>query len=129
MLALSIAFGSALGGVARFWVTSWFAARYGQAFPLGTVLVNVTGCFLIGLFSCLTGPGSRVSVHPVFRQFFMVGVCGGYTTFSSFSLQALDLARSGRWLLAGINVFGSVLACLLAVTLGYALAFVFSAKR
>jgi CrcB protein len=61
-------------------------------------------------------------VSPAFRQFFMVGVCGGYTTFSSFGLQTLNLARDGEWLGAGLNAVGSMVACLFAVWLGHVLA-------
>ena len=122
MLPLAIAVGSALGGVARYWIATFVTNRFGTTFPLGTVLVNVSGCFIIGLFAGLTGMGGRLTVSHSFRQFFMIGICGGYTTFSSFSLQTLDLARSGDWLLAAINAFGSVAGCFLAVWFGQLLA-------
>ena len=86
----------------------------------GTLVVNVSGCFIIGLFATLTGPEGRVLVPPDLRQFFMVGVCGGYTTFSSFSLQTLALARDGDMLRSGGNVLASVVLCLLGVYLGSA---------
>jgi fluoride exporter len=112
--------GGALGTAARFFVSGWAANRFGESFPWGTVLVNVTGCFAIGFFAALTDPAEgRVPAGPTARQFFTYGICGGYTTFSSFSLQTLTLARDGEWLAAGGNVFGSMAACLVAVWLGY----------
>ena len=89
-----------------------------EVFPWGTLTANVTGCFIIGLFAMLTGPDGRVLVAPDFRQFFMVGVCGGYTTFSSFSLQTLALARDGDMTRASANVLISVVFCLAGVWLG-----------
>ena len=119
-LYLWIMAGGALGTAARFFVSGWAANRFGESFPWGTVLVNVTGCFVIGFFAALTDPAEgRVMAGPTARQFFAYGICGGYTTFSSFSLQTLTLARDGEWLAAGGNVLGSVAACLAAVWLGY----------
>src|SRR5205823_4845409 len=99
-------------------------ARYfGETFPWGTILVNVSGSFAIGLFAALTEPGGgRWLVSPAWRQWFMVGICGGYTTFSSFSLQTLSLARAGEWFYAGANAMLSLALCLLAVWLGHLLA-------
>jgi len=116
---LWIAIGGALGSVARFWFSGFIAQRFGETFPLGTILVNVTGSFAIGFFATLTSPDGRVMVSPSFRQFFMIGICGGYTTFSSFSLQTLNLANDGEWLFAGLNVVSSVVLCLAAVWLGH----------
>jgi len=119
---LWIALGGALGTVSRYWlnglVTGHFE-RFGQTFPLGTLVINVTGSFAIGFFATLTDPDGRLLVQPGVRQFFMIGVCGGYTTFSSFSLQTLNLARDGEWLYAGANIVGSVGLCLVAVWLGH----------
>ena len=117
-----IAIGSALGGVARYWASSWAAGRFGNGFPWDTLLVNVTGSFLIGFFASLTGPEGRVEVSPAARHFFMVGLCGGYTTFSAFSLQTLDLVREGELLRSGWNILLSVSLCLVAVGLGHAAA-------
>jgi CrcB protein len=114
-----IAIGGALGTIARFWFSGFVAQRIGETFPFGTILVNVTGSFAIGFFATLTSPDGRVLVSPSFRQFFMIGVCGGYTTFSSFSLQTLNLANDGEWLYAGMNVVFSVILCLVAVWLGH----------
>ena len=116
---LWIAIGGALGSVARFWFSGLVAQRFGETFPLGTILVNVTGSFAIGFFATLTSPDGRVLVSPSFREFFMIGICGGYTTFSSFSLQTLNLANDGEWLYAGLNVVLSVVLCLVAVWLGH----------
>ncbi len=114
--------GGALGTGARFWASGFVAQRYGEFFPLGTLLVNVSGSFVIGFFAGATDPQGRVFVSPAFRQFFMLGVLGGYTTFSSFSLQTLELAQEGDWLRAGLNVALSVFCCLAAVWAGRVLA-------
>jgi CrcB protein len=119
---LWIALGGALGSVSRFWLNGLVSARIGETFPWGTLLINVTGSFLIGFFSTLTGPEGRWLAPVGLRQFFMIGVCGGYTTFSSFSLQTLTLAQDGEWLRAGGNILGSVALCLIAVWLGHVLA-------
>lgn len=103
----------------RFWISELIARGAGGKFPLATLFVNVTGSFLIGFFAALAGPGGRISPGIPARQFVMIGILGGYTTFSSFSLQTLALARDGEWLFAGANVLLSVLLCLLAVWLGH----------
>jgi fluoride exporter len=118
-----VALGGALGSVGRFWLSGLVARQVGETWPWGTFLVNVSGSFIIGLFATLSGPGGRMTMPPWFRQqFFMLGVCGGYTTFSSFSLQTLTLAQDGEWLYASTYTVGSVLACLAAVWLGHVLA-------
>jgi fluoride exporter len=114
--------GGALGTGARFWASGFIAERAGEFFPLGTLIVNVTGSFVIGFFAALTDPEGPVLVSPRFRQFFMIGVCGGYTTFSSFSLQTLDLLRDGDWLKASLNAMLSFACCLGAAWLGRLLA-------
>jgi len=119
---LWIALGSALGGVGRYWLSGVIARRFGEAFPVGTLVVNATGSFVIGFIASLTRPEGRLLMSASGRQFLMVGICGGYTTFSSFSLQTLNLAREGEWFYAGANVVASVLLCLLAVWLGHVLA-------
>jgi CrcB protein len=115
---LAVAAGGALGTVARYWLSGVVANAFGQTFPWGTLIINVTGSFVIGLFGALTGPDGRFVVGGTTRQFAMVGLCGGYTTFSSFSLQTLNLANDGEWLAAGGNILGSVLLCLFFVWLG-----------
>jgi len=114
--------GGALGTGARFWASGFVAQRFGEFFPFGALAVNVTGCFVAGFFAALADPGSPFLVPSRFRQFFMIGVCGGYTTFSSFSLQTLDLAQDGDWLKAGLNALLSFSCCLVAVWLGRILA-------
>ena len=108
---LLVALGSALGGVLRFWLSALMGDKLG-AQHLGTVFVNVSGSFVIGFIAAL-GP------MPFTRHLFMVGVLGGYTTFSSFSLQTLELAHEGKWGTAGANVALSVVLSLLAVVLGH----------
>lgn len=126
---LWIALGSAIGGVARYAGSSVIANWIGQGFPWGTLVINITGSFVIGFFATLTGPDGRVLVPSDARQFVMVGLCGGYTTFSSFSLQTLTLAQDGEFVRAGLNVVGSVVLCLLAVWLGYVAAAALNAVK
>ena len=116
-----VGFGGALGTILRFWLSGLIAQAYGERFPMGTLVINVTGSFIIGIFATLTGPDGRLMVGSIPRQFFMIGICGGYTTFSSFSLQTLNLVRDGEWLYAGLNVILSVVLCLVAVWIGFAL--------
>jgi len=119
ILYLLIALGGALGSVARFALSGFVANQFGSTFPWGTFVINVTGSFVIGFFATLTGPNGRVFASGHSRQFFMTGICGGYTTFSSFSLQTLNLARDEEWLQAGGNAVGSLVACLVAVWFGH----------
>lgn len=126
---LSIGLGSALGGMARFWLSGVIDRQYGETFPYGTLWVNVTGSLVIGFFATVTTSEGRLFVDPGFRQFFMIGICGGYTTFSAFSLQTLNLAREGEWLKAGANTVLSVILCLFAVWLGHILAESFNSMR
>jgi CrcB protein len=116
---IAVAIGSALGGVLRYAVTLLAAGWFGDAFPWGTILINIGGSFVIGFFATLTRPEGRWRVAPALRLFVMVGLCGGYTTFSSFSLQTFVLLRQGAWLAALANVGLSLALCLLAVWLGH----------
>lgn len=127
--ALWVFVGGGLGSLARWWASGFIAERVGQTFPWGTLLVNVTGSFVIGLFATLTGPEGRFLVPASFRQFFMLGVCGGYTTFSSFSLQTLNLAEDGQWFRAGANAVLSLVLCLLGVWLGHAIALAINSTK
>lgn len=123
MLSLAlIAVGSALGGMARYWCSGVVARRTGEVFPWGTMAVNVLGSFVIGLFAALTAPGGALAGDGTVVAFVMVGLCGGYTTFSSFSLQTLNLARGGEWRRAFGNIVASVVLCLVSVGLGFAAA-------
>ena len=128
MAYLWVGLGSALGGMGRFWIAGFIGQRHGDAFPWGTILVNTTGSFAIGVLAAFTGADGRL--HPKLNllaaQFFMVGICGGYTTFSSFSLQTLKLIQAGSWSQAGANIVLSVAACLVAVWIGYLLGQLFS---
>jgi CrcB protein len=118
MTYLWIALGGALGTVARFAVSGAFARLVGETFPWGTVVVNISGCFVIGVLATVTGPDGRVVVAPDLRQFMLIGFCGGYTTFSSFSLQTLNLIRNGEMMSAAGNTAISFAACMLAVWVG-----------
>lgn len=108
---LLLALGGALGTLARYGLNGLIAAHI-PTFPLGTLVVNVTGCFVIGLLAPLT-------LKPEWRVFLMVGFCGGYTTFSSYGFQTLELARDGEWLYVALNIIGSNLLGLAAVYLGW----------
>ena len=92
--SLAVILGSAVGGLARYWLTILVAALAGPRLPWGTLLINVLGSFVIGWFGALTGAGGRIAVPPEMRAFVLVGVCGGFTTFSSFSLQTLELVQA-----------------------------------
>lgn len=116
---LWIGLGSALGGMARHWCSGAAAILMGETFPWGTLIVNALGSFIIGFVAALTGPDGAPVVGETARQFVMIGLCGGYTTFSAFSIQTLHLMNDGRWLAAGANVGASVALCLLAVWLGH----------
>ena len=118
---LWVALGGALGSVARYWMTNAVAALTGPRFPWGTIAINVLGSFIIGFVAFLTTPVGRVSISFDIRAFILVGICGGYTTFSAFSLQTLELMRSGHWLEAGGNILLSVAACVFAAWTGYML--------
>jgi CrcB protein len=118
-----IAVGSGIGGAARFWCTEMSARLLGgEAFPWGILLVNVAGSLVIGFFFTYSGPDGRLHVSTTTRQFVMTGLCGGYTTFSAFSLDTLNLMRDGRIFAAGANVVLSLALCLLFAWLGHALA-------
>src|SRR5581483_11755185 len=94
---LWVGLGGALGSIARFWLGALVAELFGIRFPWGTILINVLGSFVIGFFAAFTGPGGRAIASFHARAFVMVGLCGGFTTFSSFSLQTLELARQSHW--------------------------------
>ncbi len=130
MASVWVGLGSALGGLARYWLGTWVATLTGPSFPWGTLLINVLGSFVIGLFAAALGtrgpfaaalgPDGLAGVLDV-RAFVMVGLCGGFTTFSSFSLQSLELLQAGRYGPALGYMAGSALACLAAVWAGWVL--------
>jgi len=121
MIYLWVAVGSALGGMLRYGLARWLEP-VSAGFPWGTFVVNVLGCFVIGYFGTLTLAGGKYAVAENWRIFVMVGVCGGFTTFSSFSLQTFERLRSGAWAVAAAYVVASVLVCLGSVALGHVLA-------
>ena len=120
--AVYLFIGGGLGTLARWGASGFVARHWGETFPFGTLFVNVSGSFIIGLFAGLTGSEGRWLASPALRQFFMLGICGGYTTFSSFSLQTLTLAEDNQWFKAGANAVLSLVFCLLAVWLGHVFA-------
>jgi fluoride exporter len=117
-----IALGSGIGGIARAWCAHLSAGMFGDAFPWGILLINVLGSLIIGAFFGCAGPGGSLRVRPATAHFITTGLCGGYTTFSAFSLDTLNLIRDGQPLAAGANVALSLALCLLFVWVGYALA-------
>ncbi|MEN9574941.1 MAG: hypothetical protein RL514_2796 [Verrucomicrobiota bacterium] len=123
---LWIGLGSALGGMLRYGLAEWVTTLAGKAFPWGTLLVNVTGSFLIGGFAAAAQPSTGWWGSEHGRAFLMAGICGGYTTFSAFSLQTLQLVRDDHWPAAAGNVLVSVALCLVAVWLGFRAGEVFS---
>ncbi len=116
---LWIALGSGIGGMARFALSGLIAHRFGETFPWGTLLVNISGSFVIGFFATLTAPDGRLLVGGTMRHFVMTGILGGYTTYSSFSLQTLTLVQDGEWFRAGGNAIGTFTLCFLAVWFGH----------
>ncbi|MBN1240813.1 MAG: fluoride efflux transporter CrcB [Gammaproteobacteria bacterium] len=116
---LWIALGGALGSVGRFAASGFVARSTGGALPWGTLLVNVTGSLLIGFAAGLWLSDGKLALSADARAFLMIGVLGGFTTFSTFSLETLNLIRAGEWLWAFANVAGSIALCLVAVWLGH----------
>jgi CrcB protein len=122
---LIVMLGGALGTLARY-VVSVLALPISRDLPWGTIGINVTGSLLIGFFGTMTLAQGRYPVSENLRLFVMIGFCGGYTTFSSFSLQTLDLLRSGAFVRAMTNVVGSVVLCVCAVAIGHYIAAYFN---
>jgi len=107
-----IAIGGAIGSVGRYYASRLIMLLSGGVFPLGTMFVNVSGSIAIGFLAALSAPDSRFFVSPQARLLFMTGICGGYTTFSTFSLETVALIGDGQWIAASLNAVGSVLLCL-----------------
>jgi CrcB protein len=128
---LWIAMGGALGSVSRYWINGLVSDKIGATFPWGTLCINVAGSFVIGLVGAIASPEGRLDsqARQFATQFLMIGVCGGYTTFSSFSLQTLNLLRDREWLYAGGNVVLSVVLCMIAVWLGWMLGSLFNSAK
>jgi CrcB protein len=120
---LWVALGGALGSVSRYWINGLVSAKAAATFPWGTLTINVTGSLIIGVAGALAIPEGRMETQTrqFITQFLMIGVCGGYTTFSSFSLQTLNLIHDREWLYAGGNILLSLCLCLIAVWLGWML--------
>ena len=119
---ISVALGSIVGGVARFLASVLFISQFGSGFPWGTLFVNVTGSFIIGFYAALTGPDGRLFVSANQRLFVMVGICGGYTTFSAFSLETLRFVQSGDVRSALVYLLVSVITWIASVWIGHRLA-------
>jgi CrcB protein len=128
---LWVALGGALGSVSRYWFNGLVSAKIGATFPWGTLFINLTGSLVIGVAGALASPEGRMEsqTRQFVIQFLMIGVCGGYTTFSSFSLQTLNLLRDREWLYAGGNIILSVVLCMIAVWLGWMLGSTFNSTR
>ena len=121
-LYLSIALGGAVGSVSRFALSGLMLGRFGPAFPWGTLTVNILGSFLIGLLFFAVTPDGKFDLSLNVRQLFIAGFCGGFTTFSTFSLEALGHIRDGDVGKAALYAIASVLLCVAAVWAGYAAA-------
>ena len=120
-----IGLGGALGSMLRFGLGSFIdtsVQKTGHIFPWGTIIVNITGCFVIGFIFTISASEGRIILGSLTRNFIMIGILGGYTTFSSFSLQTLTLAQDGQWWGAAANILLSVVLCLVGCWLGAMLA-------
>jgi CrcB protein len=128
---LWVALGGALGSVSRYWLNGLISSKFDATGVLGVLAINVTGSFLIGIFAGLAVPEGRLDPQSraFTTQFLMIGVCGGYTTFSSFSLNTLNLLRDREWLYAGGNIILSVVLCMVAVWLGWLLGSMFNSMK
>ncbi|MFY9288005.1 MAG: fluoride efflux transporter CrcB [Alphaproteobacteria bacterium] len=118
---LFLALGGAIGTMARYGI-SVMALPLSRQLPFGTIIINILGSFIIGFFGTLTLASGKYPISENLRLFVMVGLCGGFTTFSAFSLQTLDLLRSGAFLRASMNIILSVALCIGAVALGHIIA-------
>ena len=114
-----IGVGSAVGGMGRYWCTNVVARHFGEYLPWGTIVVNVSGSLLLGILAALVTADGRPLISGDARALLMIGLCGGYTTFSSFSLQTLNLVRNGEWRGASAKSFLSFSLGLASVWLGY----------
>jgi fluoride exporter len=116
---LLISLGAVLGANARYWLGDWIAQRYGAAFPYGTLVINLTGSVILGLFLTLTT--ERFLVDPRWRSIIAIGFLGAYTTFSSYTYESVSLILAGQWTLGLVNLLGSAILGAVAVTGGIAL--------
>ena len=113
---LAIAAGGAVGSVLRFWMSTWVHSFAGRSFPYGTLTVNVLGCLAMGFLFVLFV--DRLSDNAVLRAGILIGVLGGFTTFSSFSIETFNLIEQGTWFKAAANMTGSLLLCVGATWVG-----------
>jgi fluoride exporter len=119
---LWVALGAAIGGAFRYWCYGAAARLGAELFPWGTLFVNVSGSAVLGFFATLSGPDGRLLVGADTRVFVMAGLCGGFTTYSTFSLETLRLMQDRQWLHASLNIAGTLALCLAGVWLGHLLA-------
>jgi fluoride exporter len=113
---LLISLGAILGANTRYWLGDWIAQKWGSVFPLGTLIINVSGSFILGLF--LTLATERLMLDPRWRLLVAVGFLGAYTTFSTYTYESFNLLFKGQWIAGLINLFASTFLGLLAVGLG-----------
>jgi CrcB protein len=114
---LLIFIGAGFGGVSRYWISSVTYSFLGREFPYGTLVVNVSGCFLMGLLFVLILERFD-GIGPPLRSLLLIGLLGGYTTFSSFSIETLNLFESGAYLSTALNILSSIILCIAATWLG-----------
>ncbi|MFM7180848.1 MAG: fluoride efflux transporter CrcB [Verrucomicrobiales bacterium] len=119
---LAVMAGGAVGVGLRVFLSGWIAAKFGEAFPWGTLVVNVSGCLVIGFFTGISGPEGMLLTSPLTRQVVAIGLLGGFTTYSSFSLQTINLFSNGQILYGLGNIFLTLLLCLAGTWLGLILA-------
>jgi CrcB protein len=116
---LAVMLGGAVGTGLRMWLSNFVAARWSDSFPMGTLVVNVLGCLVIGAFAALTAHDGAVPISPLGRQVVVIGILGGFTTFSAFGLQTFELLARGDWRSGGMNAALSLVLCITAVWLGH----------
>jgi fluoride exporter len=114
---LVVGAGAAIGGMARYWLSHFVQKYFATAFPYGTMTINIVGSFALGFFMYYLS--ARKMISSEMQLFLTVGFCGGFTTFSTFSLETVNLLRDSEFLLGGINIVGSVVLCLLGTYLAY----------
>jgi CrcB protein len=129
MMYLLVAIGGALGSMMRYGLSGMVTQMTGGTFPYGTMFVNVTGALMIGVIASLAAPESIFFLPAPTRLFLMTGICGGYTTFSTFSLETFNLLREGEFLPAMANMLLSVVLCVVAVWIGYSAVLILSRSR
>jgi fluoride exporter len=113
---LLISAGAILGANARYWLGDWAAQKWGAGFPIGTLLINLTGSLLLGFFMTLAT--ERFLIDPRWRLFFAVGFLGAYTTFSTYTYESFNLLFNGQWVSGLLNLLGSTVIGVLAAGLG-----------